>query len=181
MSLIEKLTPEQEALIPVYRQKWRAIALSTERIDREKAAEAVKATYVLNCVYDQVKWNSFESVVKECGWIFADKNTYIVCDRHTKLSFDNQNRLHAEGEPAIEFIDGYSLYSYHSVTLPEKYGKIHPQQWQATWLLTNDRPYHTSVKLTVQESTLNFNITSFYLSIYTKNFITNFLQMPYSK
>ncbi|MEH1857796.1 MAG: hypothetical protein V7L21_07330 [Nostoc sp.] len=46
MSLIEKLTPEQEALIPVYREKWRAIALSTERIDREKAAEAVKATYV---------------------------------------------------------------------------------------------------------------------------------------
>ena len=46
MSLIEKLTPEQEALIPVYREKWRAIALSTERIDREKAAEAVKSTYV---------------------------------------------------------------------------------------------------------------------------------------
>lgn len=45
MSLIEKLTPEQEALIPVYREKWRAIALSTERIDREKAAEVVKAAY----------------------------------------------------------------------------------------------------------------------------------------
>ncbi|BAY75650.1 hypothetical protein NIES25_20970 [Nostoc linckia NIES-25] len=45
MSLIEKLTPEQEALIPVYREKWRAIALSTERIDREKAVEVVKATY----------------------------------------------------------------------------------------------------------------------------------------
>ena len=41
---ITKLTPEQEALIPVYRE-WRAIALSTERIDREKAAEAVKAAY----------------------------------------------------------------------------------------------------------------------------------------
>ncbi|MBN3871017.1 DUF6745 domain-containing protein [Nostoc sp. JL33] len=277
MSLIEKLTPEQEALIPVYREKWRAIALSTERIDREKAAEAVKATYVLigmeepeivfydspnaalittlsklsqelgrsgsswdgfnlwmelciyelppanvcnelsdelykqidrellsllrfelktklenslnncnhcrqlwselhrqlesqlqlevenaeedcieyeisacgasfndfsisvlNCVYDRVKWNSFESVVKECGWIFAGKYTCIVCDRPIKLSFDNQNRLHAEGEPAIEFIDGYSLYSYHGVTLPEKYGKIHPEQWQAEWLLSEE-------------------------------------------
>ncbi|WP_225912546.1 hypothetical protein [Nostoc flagelliforme] len=46
MSLIEKLTPEQEALILVYREKWRAIALSTERIDREKAAKAVKAAYI---------------------------------------------------------------------------------------------------------------------------------------
>lgn len=45
MSLIDKLTPEQEALIPVYRDKWRAIALSTERIDREKAAEAVEKAY----------------------------------------------------------------------------------------------------------------------------------------
>lgn len=45
MSLIEKLTPEEEALIPVYREKWQKIALSTERIDREKAAKVVKAAY----------------------------------------------------------------------------------------------------------------------------------------
>jgi hypothetical protein len=42
---IDKLTPEQEALIPVYRQKWRAIALSTEPIDHQKAAEALKVVY----------------------------------------------------------------------------------------------------------------------------------------
>lgn len=42
---IEKVTPEQEALIPVYREKWRAIALSTEPIARQKASLAVKAAY----------------------------------------------------------------------------------------------------------------------------------------
>lgn len=47
MSVIDKLTPEQEALIPVYREKWRAIALSTEPIDPQKAAEAVTAAYAL--------------------------------------------------------------------------------------------------------------------------------------
>lgn len=26
-------------------------------------------------------------------------------------------------------------YAYHGVTLPEKYGKLHPNQWQAEWLL----------------------------------------------
>lgn len=31
---IEKLTPAQEALIPQYREKWRAILLSTQAIDR---------------------------------------------------------------------------------------------------------------------------------------------------
>nr|WP_199301282.1 hypothetical protein [Trichocoleus sp. FACHB-90] len=44
---IEKLTPEQEALIPVYWEKWRKIALSTEPIDRGKAKEAIKKIYAL--------------------------------------------------------------------------------------------------------------------------------------
>jgi len=43
---IEKLTPEQEALIPVYREKWRQIALSTERLDRTKAEASIKAAYI---------------------------------------------------------------------------------------------------------------------------------------
>ncbi|MBD3563194.1 hypothetical protein H6S82_30800, partial [Planktothrix sp. FACHB-1355] len=49
--------------------------------------------------------------------------------------FDNQNRLHAEGSAAIQYADGFSFYAYHGVTLPEKYGKLHPNQWQAKWLL----------------------------------------------
>ncbi|MBD0361604.1 MAG: hypothetical protein ICV55_02265, partial [Coleofasciculus sp. C3-bin4] len=46
LSKIEKLTPEQEALIPVYREKWRQIALSTERLDRAKAESVIKAAYI---------------------------------------------------------------------------------------------------------------------------------------
>ena len=43
--MIDQLTPEQAALIPVYREKWRAIALSTERIDRQKAAQSLQEAY----------------------------------------------------------------------------------------------------------------------------------------
>lgn len=35
--IITKLTEKQEAMIPIYRDKWRVIAMSTESIDREKA------------------------------------------------------------------------------------------------------------------------------------------------
>lgn len=42
---IAKLTPEQEASIPLYREKWRTIAFSTQPIDRNKASMAVKAAY----------------------------------------------------------------------------------------------------------------------------------------
>jgi len=43
--MITLLTPEQESLIPVYREKWKQIAYSTERIDRKKVNEVVKAAY----------------------------------------------------------------------------------------------------------------------------------------
>jgi Leucine Rich repeats (2 copies) len=43
--MIETLTSEQEALIPVYREKWSQIVFSTEPIDRQKTTEAVKAAY----------------------------------------------------------------------------------------------------------------------------------------
>jgi len=42
---IDKLTPEQEAMLPVYRDKWIAIGMSTERIDPTRATEAVKLLY----------------------------------------------------------------------------------------------------------------------------------------
>ena len=253
---IEKLTPEQEALIPVYREKWRKIALSTEPIDREKAAEAVKATYsclgfklpeiiftespytglnildreyckrlfsvdslepkLLNLVispynlavqffpdelirkknftniYNEISslirnqltvhrlelesikpfpflddifspgyisnitridflvsvfqckfipgcWENIRFLFESCGnWIYPCEEIAIICDRPRILSFDNQQRLHAEGAPAIQFADGYSLYAYHGVTLPEKYGHIHPNQWQTSWLLEEE-------------------------------------------
>ena len=43
--MIEQLTPQQQALIGVYREKWRRIALSTESIDREEAAKSVIFAY----------------------------------------------------------------------------------------------------------------------------------------
>lgn len=44
---IEELTPEQEALIPSFRDKWIEIAFSIEPIDRGKVGDAVKRLYKL--------------------------------------------------------------------------------------------------------------------------------------
>ncbi|MCU0544903.1 MAG: leucine-rich repeat domain-containing protein [Oscillatoriaceae cyanobacterium Prado104] len=81
---------------------------------------------------------AIEQLLAECGWIFMFEDVFYVCSRPTKLSLDSQYRLHAEGESAIEFADGYKIYSYHGVTLPEKYGHIHPEMWQAQWLLEEE-------------------------------------------
>ncbi|WP_412982742.1 hypothetical protein [Nostoc sp. UIC 10607] len=81
MSLIEKLTPEQEALIPVYRQKWRAIALSTERIDKEKVEEVVKAAYTAigKQQPEIIFCNSLDAGLK------------IIKKQHNKLNWNNIN------------------------------------------------------------------------------------------
>lgn len=261
MNAIDRLTPEQEALIPVYREKWRAIALSTEPIDRQKATEAVTAAYallgkkpplilfsdspyasfhptfsqmeslfwndpwhdhwndpwcepkgqldsqlgrqlttllgkhhlksqlvrtldrqllnpeieeltmqlmrqlksqlayqhttysplkslaylgtlfdfyisVLNCHYNKKKWSIYQSLAKYCGWIVPFKRVCFICDRPTVLSFDNQHRLHALGSPAVLFKDGFKVYAVNGVRVPEFYGKLHPSQWRADWLLS---------------------------------------------
>jgi internalin A len=75
---------------------------------------------------------------EHCGFIFPCEKTCVVCDRPRHLRFDSQNRLHAEGEPAIEFADGWKIYFYHGVRLPEEYGQLHPNQWQSQWILAEE-------------------------------------------
>ncbi|MEG4815090.1 leucine-rich repeat domain-containing protein, partial [Microcoleus sp. K5-D4] len=76
-----------------------------------------------------------QQLFEDCGWIFPFEKVCLVCDRPLHIRFDAENRLHAEGEPAIAFADGYSLYFHHGLKLPEKYGKVHPDLWEAQWLL----------------------------------------------
>ena len=91
---------------------------------------------VLDCEHDRQKWSALQSLVEDCGWVFMFENTCWLCERPTKILADSQHRLHGEGESAIHYADGYCLYAHHGVILPEKYGRVHPHQWQAQWLLT---------------------------------------------
>ncbi|WP_293123002.1 DUF6745 domain-containing protein [Microcoleus sp. bin38.metabat.b11b12b14.051] len=83
----------------------------------------------------QKLFECLKQIVAKCGWIFPLDDICIVCDRPSALRLDSEYRLHAEGEAALEFADGYKIYSYHGVTLPEKYGQIHPDRWESTWIL----------------------------------------------
>ena len=66
---------------------------------------------VLNYPYDREEWEILQELIVSCGWIYSYEKTCIVCDRPLKLSFDSQDRLHAEGKPAIQFPDGWGFYS----------------------------------------------------------------------
>ncbi|HLO49930.1 MAG TPA: hypothetical protein VK211_16050, partial [Kamptonema sp.] len=68
---------------------------------------------VLNLQHDKKKWNVVQELMQHCGFVFKFEKVCIVCDRPCKLSFDQENKLHAEGEPALQFAEGYSVYAWH--------------------------------------------------------------------
>lgn len=78
------------------------------------------------------------SLVKHCGWIFGVNNLCIICERPTKILVNEDNQLHGEGETAVEFSDGFSIYAFNGTYLPEKYGSVHPSQWQIQWIFEEE-------------------------------------------
>jgi hypothetical protein len=87
----------------------------------------------LNCEHDVKLWKLIEALLINCGWIFPFKEICIVCDRPIQISFDSERHLHAEGEPALKFADGFRLFVHHGVQLPEPFRGISPKQWKAEW------------------------------------------------
>ncbi|MBW4533314.1 MAG: hypothetical protein KME09_05200 [Pleurocapsa minor HA4230-MV1] len=81
-------------------------------------------------------WDTYKSLLGLGNYIFLRDQACIICDRPIDISLDSLNYLHAEGKPAIQFADKTGLYSHHYKTLSIELGKLHPQQWQAKWLLT---------------------------------------------
>lgn len=90
---------------------------------------------VLGCSVDVPKWEALRDLVADCHTMLMFENSCLMSDRPLKLCLDEQNRLHAEGEAAVTYGDGLKFYAYAGVNLPERYGRVHPHQWQSQWLL----------------------------------------------
>jgi hypothetical protein len=167
--MINTLTPEQEALLPVYRDRWLGIGLSTEVMDFERAKAALARCYTAvgltpptnvhyakgpndafkifkgihpkggpsdflnNCIYGahDAYWLSFFSYfqevcnfdlsminglvayAKEGGWAWVDAHDAIIQERPQFIKMDEENRLHCEDGPAIQYLDGTQVYAWH--------------------------------------------------------------------
>lgn len=60
---------------------------------------------VLKCVGNRKSWSALQSLVKDCGWIYAMSETCFVCDRPRRIAIDKQKRIRG----AIRFADGYKI------------------------------------------------------------------------
>lgn len=95
-SIITELTPEQELLIPVYREKWIPIVYSTATLDRNREIAAINTAYRLTgypepeiLFYDN-PLKAIQSIVR----IDEHPHSYLGRDLRTKFSKRVFDHLH---------------------------------------------------------------------------------------
>lgn len=134
--MISELTPSQEAQIPEYREKWRKIAISTQRIDRASATEAVKAAYelidkkepaVLFCPspYDGFKiiLSQIESkagIIKETS-LGNPLGHLFLTQLYNSLSIKLNSQIEEELAKRIKELINIKLYSHPLISLRRRF------------------------------------------------------------
>jgi hypothetical protein len=77
-----------------------------------------------------------QDIANNCGWIIPFERVCILCDKPILLQFDEQEQLHGDGAPAIQWADGESYYYHHGTEIFEYYGKIPTSEWKPEWTIT---------------------------------------------
>lgn len=95
---------------------------------------------VLNYPCDLQVWEALRLVVRYCGFIFPFETVCLVIDRPKTFSIDLLERFHAGCKPAVTYADGFGLYFYHGIGLPEEYGQLPIQEWRAQWISQEPDP-----------------------------------------
>jgi len=58
-------------------------------------------------------------LTQSAGWFWPMEKVCLVTDRPRHLARDDQGRLHFEDRAAIEYRDGWGVYSWHGVRVPD--------------------------------------------------------------
>ena len=176
--MITSITPEQEALFPVYVDEWTKIGTCTDPLNFDEAVKAVCKAYRLVGLkeptqfhvadspisaiklireldpsmtpstilsdmiygYNDAYWIAFyefmrkemgvqnldqieglSDLAKHSGWLNVYEDVVVFQHRPEVIKFDENNRLHCQDGPAIRFRDGFSIYSWHGVQIPEEW------------------------------------------------------------
>ena len=69
------------------------------------------------------KLDGIKKITENSGWFLAHENICWISERHTVLRTDDRGRLHCEDGPALEYPDGWGIYSWHGTKIPEEWIK----------------------------------------------------------
>lgn len=62
-----------------------------------------------------------KELVMSSGWVYFGDTHAIIHDRPTLISRDDQNRLHSETGPSVQYKDGWETYFWHGVCVPKNW------------------------------------------------------------
>ena len=64
-----------------------------------------------------------ETLIRSCGWVWWHENILAISDRPEFIRRDVEGRLHCENGPSIAYRDGWSLWHWHGVAIPQAWIK----------------------------------------------------------
>lgn len=67
------------------------------------------------------KMDGHYGMMMYCGWVNLFDTHVYISEKPLHILFDDQERLHCEDGPAILYEDGTTVYSWHGVSVPEKW------------------------------------------------------------
>jgi hypothetical protein len=67
------------------------------------------------------KFAGIDALARSAGWAIPHSNICWVSERHNVLVRDEQSRLHNAGGPAVAFPDGWAIYAWHGVRVPQEW------------------------------------------------------------
>ena len=76
---------------------------------------------VCSLVDETEKLEGLWELSKSAGWAFPYAGICWVSERHCVVKQDDQKRIHCENGPAISYPDGWSIYAWHGVRVPENW------------------------------------------------------------
>jgi hypothetical protein len=59
------------------------------------------------------------TITENCGWWWPLEGLCVLTERPTRLECDEEGRLHSASGPALAYPDGWSIYAWHGVRVPE--------------------------------------------------------------
>lgn len=69
---------------------------------------------------DTARISGLANIARSCGWWWPFRSAVVLTGRPIRLERDNQFRLHSAAGMAIEYADGWGIFAWHGVRVPEQ-------------------------------------------------------------
>jgi len=62
--------------------------------------------------------DTMEAISSQCEWWWPFEGVVIASEKPVSVKWDDEQRLHCENGPAVEYADSYALHSWHGQSIP---------------------------------------------------------------